>query len=264
MTTSTNPTLDDPRYRASYRAMLEALCASKRDFEYRLCSFWPATGKHYGNGLRVLLLGRAVNGWVKDSDPFRDSVGPAVEAARIKASEGLDWVARQRGDETVYNTNRSQFWMTGGAMLCAMVEGLDLAGEDWIQRLAWTNLARVAPYEGGNPDTTLWNPQEGPGRELLELELELLDPQVVIAFTGWEGWLSLMAPPGLEGSLSAAPNLPTHFHRVGRDAAGRTWLVTRHPQAAAGGRESFVTGLGELVKGMREIFPGGLRVRGET
>lgn len=254
MSRSTNPTLDDAQYSDIYRGMLESVRDAGSRINYPLCSFWPSTGRKYGTGLKVLLLGRAVNGW-DGLDPIRDGVPEAVKSAREEARKGLDWVTELRGPGKHYNTNRSQFWMTGGAMLRDLVDDLDLEGREWVDRLAWSNLARVAPAEGGNPNTGLWNPQAEAGKRLLELELELLSPDLVLAFSGWTNWLELLAPQELSENLKGPEGLHRHFDRAGRDRRGRVWIVTRHPQGAGGGREAFVDGL----RALDQSLTGGLR-----
>lgn len=79
--------------------------------------------------------------------------------------------------------------MTARDMLCELVSDLETSGTDWAEHLAWSNVAKVAPAETGNPGSRLWKPQAEACRQLLELELQLLAPDLVLAFAGWHNWV---------------------------------------------------------------------------
>lgn len=94
----------------------------------------------------------------------------------------MGWVLDRWGDsDGGYDTARSQYWNTARRV----IEGLHPDWEaDWPSHLAWTNLAKVAPYDGGNPGSASLRIQRGAnGTALLTREVEELAPRRIVAFT---------------------------------------------------------------------------------
>ena len=195
-----------------------------------LASFWPMVGHAYAGELMV--VGRAVNGWI-DQVVVADLATPAVyrEAAvaarRASESTGgcpMRWVTdlwgRPQGE---YSTARSPFWRFVRSVLAAV----DPASRDdprWSGRIAWSNLAKLAPWDGGNPGGALLDLQRRLGPGLLEAEIEELRPRRVLVLTGrW--WVEPYAN-ALELAVDWRPGLLEGI----AERADRRWVIGPHPQ----------------------------------
>lgn len=123
---------------------------------------------------RILFVGRAVNGWEID---FRSgSVDELID--QIFAS-GVNVEDVSKGKlETGYNYNRSPFFQ-----LChAILSELSLK-EDWEKRFAWTNLYKLAPYKGGNPNNTLIGDTIDDCATILRKEISFCRPTHIVLIT---------------------------------------------------------------------------------
>ena len=57
-------------------------------------------------------------------------------------------------------------------------------GENWYNSIAWSNLCKLAPMKGGNPNDDLWFAQYPHMVSIIKKEVELLSPAVVVLITG--------------------------------------------------------------------------------
>ena len=193
-------------------------------------SFWPMVGHAYAGELMV--VGRAVNGWI-DQVAVADLATPAVyrEAAvaarpTIESTDGcpMRWVTDAWGRPSgEYSTARSAFWRFVRSVLAAV----DPASRDdplWSGRIAWSNLAKIAPWDGGNPGGALLDLQRRLGPGLLEAEIEELRPRRVLVLTGrW--WVEPYAN-ALELAVDWRPGLLEGI----AERADRRWVIGPHPQ----------------------------------
>jgi hypothetical protein len=222
---------------ANYDALLVALGQARRVGPERLAAFWPMVGTAYRGDL--LLVGRAVNGWIDAVDVHElgdpEARGALLAAAR-KTSEGHDddpmgWVVGAWGRRGGYSTSRSQFWRTARRVLA----GVDRASAEdpwWPSRLAWTNLCKLAPYAGGNPGGALLRVQRALAPTLLRREIEELAPKLVLVLAGrW--WFEPFAE---------ALGLDVHWQDglVGgvADDGQQRWVIAPHPQGRPEGAMS--------------------------
>lgn len=84
--------------------------------------------------------------------------------ARWPGSRGL-W-----GGGGHYSTARSAFWRFVRRTL-AVIDPASVDDPEWSSRVAWTNLAKLAPWGGGNPGGALLDVQRHRGPELLGIEV---------------------------------------------------------------------------------------------
>ena len=197
--------------------------------------FWPKVGRLYDGEL--LLVGRAVNGWIDRWRPA-DPRSPEELAAVARATgEGtvngcpMGWVADRWGKrDGGYDTARSQFWDT----VRRVMVGIEPAwADDWSSRLAWTTLAKVAPYTGGNPGSASLRAQRGSsGTALLAREVDELAPRRIVAFT--DRWWFAPFAAALDVDLEERAGL---VEAVGRRGEQRIVVavhpMTRSPAAVA-------------------------------
>ena len=217
-------------YEDSYERMLEAVALTPGVEPRELTGFWPMVGHGYAGDLMV--IGRAVNGWI-DHANVDELADPAVRrtfaSAARRTAEGsgacpMEWVtARWSPGDGEYSTARSAFWRHIRAVLAAV----DPASHDdplWSSRLAWSNLVKLAPAQGGNPAGPLLEVQRQTGPPLVRREVLELAPRRVLVLTGrW--WFEPFATRiGLEvdwrdGLVEGVVRQPAS-----------TWVIAGHPQ----------------------------------
>lgn len=148
--------------------------------------FWPKIGRRYDGEL--LLVGRAVNGWIDRWEADDPRPHGEVAAVARRTGEGevngcpMGWVLERWGKrDGGYDTARSQYWETVRRVMTGLQPD---STPDWPSHLAWTNLAKVAPYEGGNPGSPSLRVHRGPsGTAVFAREVLELRPRRIVAFT---------------------------------------------------------------------------------
>jgi hypothetical protein len=216
---------------ADFGSMLAAV-ASAADPDTPLVPFWPLVGSAYDGEL--LVVGRSVNGWVRDwtprqlADPARRASAVAEMRADAEPADGcrMAWVADLWGARSGYNTARSAFWRVQRRLA---VGGPGADGRAWPSALAWTNLYKVSPAAGWNPGADLERAQRPHAVGLLRRELDELAPRRVLALTG--GWIG----PFADGLGLRAEGRPGLVEAVGT-IAGRPCVVAKHPMGKPEGR----------------------------
>lgn len=199
-----------------------------------ITGFLAMAGASYTGSLMV--VGRAVNDW-KVSDWPAGILPTALcmpdtarhYAKNVQASVAgnaecpMRWVTAQWGATEDYNTRRSAFWRA----IRRIVQGLGIAGleaPDWSSNLVWTNLYKLAPAGGGNPNNLLRSIQYAGCAELLNLEFNTYKPSRVLFLTDAE-W----AAPFLSmGNLQKV----SRYHYVEKVGYcnGARCVVAAHPQ----------------------------------
>lgn len=208
-----------------YASQLDAVAAIRTRLREPLVVFWPRVGRFYDGDL--LVVGRAVNGWI---DLWRTNDGrsaPQVAALARHTAEGtvngcpMGWVMDRWKSRTAgYNAGSSQFWQVVRAVA---LEGRPNWVSDWPSHLAWTNLAKVAPLEGGNPGGRLLATQRDMGPQLLAQEVAELSPRRVVALTGrW--WFEPFAQ-----HLGLDVRWRDGLVQGVADRGGCRWVVAVHP-----------------------------------
>lgn len=144
-----------------------------------ICTFSFQWGKNYPFDQKsgFLFIGKAVNGWItNETDVTRlfDIENPERIFAR---QDQMEWVNNLSGNTKGYNTRKSAFWR----LIKKVSE--TYYPEKWYSNIAWTNLYKVAPYKGGNPNGKLQNTQRKYCFDILKKEIEILTPKYVIFLT---------------------------------------------------------------------------------
>ena len=171
--------------------------SSLRGERRKLSGFMAMAGSLYAGDLMV--VGRACNGWgAEDEMGFMPEELASDAAAERYSHKVLDSVNRGSGDEkcpmrwvtdkwgntTVgYNTKTSAFWR----VIRCVVERLgiaDIERASWPSHLVWSNLYKIAPCQGGNPNDSLCDIQFPGCRELFTLELTTYTPSRLLLLTG--------------------------------------------------------------------------------
>lgn len=159
-----------------------------------LSHFVGRKGENYdSSAVKLLLVGRAVNGWTRFSvDSAEDFAKDAVMQFK---DEPIEWVYDEMrgclGNGNGYFLNKSSFWRTSKEIWKKISDNAaytDSASDKWTDYIAWTNLYKVAPRDGGNPTMTMRNNQLEACREILAAEVRALNPTHILFVTGYEGW----------------------------------------------------------------------------
>ena len=93
----------------------------------------------------------------------------------------MSWVTNQWGPNETYNTRRSAFWRVS-RRVCEQLNIGDM--NNWSSHLVWSNLYKVAPATGGNPNDRLCNIQYSGCVDLFCYELKKFRPSQVLMLTG--------------------------------------------------------------------------------
>jgi len=144
----------------------------------------PQVGSEFEPGRELMVIGRATHGWGEPEDgdhtqfTLAEIVDPGVRRGFVERTlhsvdeDPLAWV-NEYGP-------RSAFWRVARTV----AEGLELAGEHWYRRIAWSNLYKVGPAEAGNPSDALMDAQQTVCIQLLGHELATLQPRRVLFLVG--------------------------------------------------------------------------------
>lgn len=213
---------------AEYGIKFDRLAEACRSLKSRaksqnvITEFWPVVGSKYSESRSFMVVGRAVNGWVKPgldlrSTSFEHGHSQMREKAIRKSRMSLNWV-RERGN-TEYNPLRSQFWI--------LVRKLHRSASiDWPDRIAWSNLYKIAPCSGGNPGEPLKRIQLDNARDLMNFEIDNLGPERLLFLTGTK-W----ARPFLKGQFDERKNETVDSHTLVGGLFGESKVVVSpHPQ----------------------------------
>ena len=183
------------------------------------------------NAIRFMLVGRAVNGWgeysgedeskqsfIKSSidnflnekcslsksnddakDRFEWIVTPENDSPHNTFREGID-KEEEREERGTYKLTGSPFWSYTKNIWDILNGGRDsLWNERWFEKIAWTNLYKIAPTGftekdgkritwGANPNTTECKKQLEVCKKLLGAEIEFFKPTHILFVTDKAGW----------------------------------------------------------------------------
>ncbi len=177
-------------YRENIKSNKESLLEKKYNI------FYPVIGKNYLNNNDLMILGRATNGW-KPEFKFMD-----FKKSIIKTS--IDYSQPEEKDECPFNWInenwgkmwRSAFW---NVVYKLMIKNFERNDENWTWNLSWSNLMKIAPAEGGNPNGIEWEAQYEKSVDLFTLELNELKPKYVLMMTDFFTWGQyFLKRPGFE------------------------------------------------------------------
>ncbi len=160
----------------------EELLQNVASFNMEKCTFFPQWGSNFPFEEKsgILVVGRACNGWVTNSQDIEVLFGSS-ENAIFNREDQMRWVEESAGRNDRYNPNRSSFWRVVRNIAKAFYPN------NWSSHIAWSNVCKVAPYKGGNPNNKLYYTQLECCQKIFETEIRIFSPKVVILFTG-EAW----------------------------------------------------------------------------
>lgn len=139
----------------------------------RLSVFNVQIGDQWKENESILFVGKAVNGW--------NEINSITELfSEYDASDILSWL-EDNSDE--YNPKSSAFWR----VIKKVERNNSNISDNWYEKIAWSNLCKLAPKQGGNPNNADFEKQKDICREILLTEIDILKPKAVILFTSdWD------------------------------------------------------------------------------
>jgi hypothetical protein len=227
-------------YRAQYLELLREVAEKHCDQSKRLCAFFPLCGDDYATSIRLMVVGRAVNGWEDGWNGGWVSAQMAREDDRIRLTNFLKtehedslqcpmaWVVKPADSSLEYNTRRSAFWRVAHRIHDVTMG----VCRDWSSRLCWTNLYKLAPSAGGNPQSWLCKSQLEHCANLLRIELSAYRPKNVLVFAGSD-WFQPFAE---RLSLGLMPTPSCELVQQAGSADGVRWVIGKHPQGKSESR----------------------------
>ena len=155
-------------------------------------------GKKYDNqSVRLLFVGRAVNGWGKLNTSSADDF--AAEAAEQIQGSNFGWIICDHGalrndyldNGDYYWLSNSPFWRTNKRIWMNLTDNHDFKDcehDRWVDYIAWTNLFKIAPPITGNPTSAMVKHQLTACKKILRAEIESFKPTHILFVTGYEWW----------------------------------------------------------------------------
>ena len=177
-------------------AELFITCSNDSNF-MKNSHFVAMRGEHYINSdKKVMIIGRAPNGWKRldtsSKDGFSNDAANEFDDIKrwgkwIKCYGNKQYAIDETTGEELqprYCVSGKPFWSYSKAIYFGLtnqkVEGL------WQHNIAWSNLYKVSPSSGYNPDVDNQKMQLQPCIAILKKELEELDPDYVLFMTGYD------------------------------------------------------------------------------
>lgn len=173
-------------------------CGGKRVSFKELSHFVGMKGKDYDKQqTRILIVGRAVNGWGSiKGDNAEEFSQKAIE---MMQSECFNWIVFDDGilrnddlcEDGYYYLSKSSFWRVARAIWMELSGNIgyeDNANHKWVDNIAWTNLYKIAPIDGGNPTEKMCQRQDSACKEILLAEIEEYKPTHILFITGYRYW----------------------------------------------------------------------------
>lgn len=209
-------------------------------YNTELSLFYPSIGKDFTQNRELLIIGQATNGWQPHftiGNEVTHDIGKLVDdAIRYSKEEGdkcsLEWINEEWTNQD-YSLYRSFFWNITYKLVKTFYGRND---KDWNNIIAWSNLMKIAPKEGGNPDATLIRAQRGMAAALFKKEIEDLRPKNVLLLTNLQKW----AKPILDYNFLEYKTYESGFIEATANLNGSKIIVTKrgyvdvtHEQAIA-------------------------------
>ncbi len=162
------------KLREALKPLYASLLNNVSQFEGEKAVFCMQWGKDFPTeqNTGILFVGRAVNGW----DTAENAEEIFEEGSGLFAAENqMRWV--EDGNEL----SVSAFWRVVKNVASHFYP------DEWWAHVAWSNVCKIAPYAGGNPNDALYYAQLEDCCKILQEEIRILSPKVVVFLTG-DGW----------------------------------------------------------------------------
>lgn len=171
--------------------------------------FYPSCGSFNKDDIQFMFYGQATNGWDQNNSllPLNNTfqLQKAIECSNTLDDKEyispLHWINRYWSKYKLanfffpvayitintYRFNKPELHLKDFKNL--YVDDLSWMNDDtWCRHLVWSNLAKIAPHKGRNPNDKEWELQSEISKQLFDKEIEEIHPPYVILLTNWETW----------------------------------------------------------------------------
>lgn len=137
--------------RKELKPLYENLLKNVAEFDYDKATFCMQWGENFPfeEHCGLIFVGRATNGWVTECEDD-DVLFGDTEDAIFNRRDQMKWVENLSGNTDGYYTNDSAFWRVIKSVT------KELYPEPLYSYVAWSNVCKVAPLEGRNPNNPLY------------------------------------------------------------------------------------------------------------
>ena len=153
---------------------------TKKVYSQYFCVQWGKNypiAKHEG----ILFVGRATNGWVGDTNDVNLLFGePDKDNTIFNRIDQMKW---KENSPKGHKSNYSPFWQ----FVKNVTQQHFKCKNGWTSHIAWSNLYKVSPIGEGNPTEQMKEKQISICKQILQTEIEVLSPKIVLIPTG-EDW----------------------------------------------------------------------------
>ena len=189
--------------------------------------FYPLFGEDFYKERNLIVYGQATNG---SSPKFRIPLNEPIQAERLVAEaidysrDGekcpLEWI-NEDWTNNEYGLSSSFFWNVTYKLAKSFYNRTDA---DWNNIIAWSNIMKIAPSAGGNPDAVVMQAQRKMASRLFLKELEDLKPRNAVLLTNLNTW----AKPLLDYSQIPYSDVrDSEFIEAYADFSGTRIIVTK-------------------------------------
>ena len=138
------------------------------------CTTW---GKYFPSikNEGIIFYGRSINGW-KDYEKYSGDAD-AIFSFLFNRDDQVEWIPENTVKPFVnLMKNISEHYYQN----------------EWNQHISWSNVCKVSPNKGiGTPTKSLWEKQYEHIVNIMDAELKILSPKIVIFITGIHHYLKL-------------------------------------------------------------------------
>ncbi len=144
--------------------------------------------------VRLFVVGRAANGGLSLPCKTAQMFGDA--ANRMFNDVGFQWIEntednfsalhnKPEGGEKPYYLSSSPFWRVVSNIWCGLSNS---NRREFIKHIAWSNLYKISPANGGNPTNEMCKRQFKSCKEILEAEIHAYRPTHILMITDYDRW----------------------------------------------------------------------------
>ena len=151
--------------------------------------------KYMEPAVRLMIVGRSVNGWTELSEISDQEFVQA--AANTMLQPGFSWLRDDgKGTETYiddhenekrYNIYTSPFFRCTKQII-NQLKPISAIHDRWFEHIVWNNLYTVAPPQRGNAVGKLQNIQVDLSKQLLLQQIKHFAPTHILFITDWDWW----------------------------------------------------------------------------
>lgn len=208
------------------------------------CAFCIQWGKEFPqeSNTGLIFVGRAVNSWISDELDIECLFDERNDCRVFNRADQIEWVENLRGNISGYNTNKSAFWR----VIKQTTERL-YPSDKWYKKIAWSNLCKLSPFDGGNPSNSAYYDQLKINKKILNTEFEVLSPKVIVFLTKYN-WVKYYYTELLNQTVLPIKTIiwgggyKTYLYKIGDYYI----IVSEHPMGK--NEETHINALVELIK----------------